>query len=153
MQDQKIKSINIELKVTKLDLERITVRLEDTNRLIKEILIDEAIETRAQDLKDLINFNRFLLQKHKEKIGDKHQLEKRLKSFIQEENKLEFKMIENEKRLDYLILTLDNNLEFNTDHPFYNDSSFITDLIHEFSKREEYEKCAFLKAQMDSLQV
>ena len=148
---QKVKHVNIELKVIKLDLERIAVRLEDTNRSIKDILIDEAIESRAEDLKEYINFNRFLLQKHKEKIADKQQMENRLKSILQEENKREFKMIEDEKRLDYLLLTLDNNLEFNNEHPFYTDSSFISDLISELLKREDYEKCALLKKHIDSL--
>ena len=151
MQEQKIKHVSIELKVVKLDLDRIAVRLEDTNRSIKEILLKGAIDPRAQDLRELINFNRFLLQKHKEKIGEKQLIEKRLKTFIQEENKVEFKMIEDEKRMEYFIMTIENNLEFSSDHPFYNDPSFITDLISELIKREEYEKCASLKKHLDTL--
>ncbi len=153
MHEQEIKHINIELKVIKLDLERIAVRLEESNRSIKEILTDNNLDAQQQELKELLNFNRFLFQKHKERIGDKHKIEKRLKSYIQEENKLEYKLVEDEKRMEYFMLTLDDSLEFNTAHPFYNDLSFASDLLSELLKREDYEKCAFLKNHLNRLKV
>ena len=153
MNEQRIKHVSIELKVIKLDLERISARLEDTNRSIKEILADKELKSRIKDLKELINFNRFLLQKHKEKIGDKHQMENRLKTFIQEENQLEFRLVEDEKRMEYFMLTLDNSLEFNSVHPFFNDPLFTSDLLNELLKREEYEKCAFLKDHLENLET
>jgi hypothetical protein len=151
MQEQKIKHVNIELKVIKLDLERISVRIEDTNRSVKNILINGEIYSRTQDLKELLNFSRFLLQKHKERVGDKQLIENRLKSFIQEENKMEIKLIEDEKRHEYLSLTIEKSLIFNHSHPFYLDESFISDLIGAFLKSEDYEKCAFLKKHLDSI--
>ena len=134
MYEEKIKHISIEIKVISLDLERIKARLEDANRSIKQILFLKEIDERAQELKELIEFNRFLLQKHKEKIADKHNAEVRLKNIMQEENKRETKLIEDEKSLEYFMLTLDKSLEFNSSHPFFNDSSFIRDLLKEFLK-------------------
>ena len=67
MYEDKIRHINIDLKIIKLDLERIAIRLQDNNRSIKDILRKGEVEERAQSLKELLEFNRFLLQKHKER--------------------------------------------------------------------------------------
>jgi len=148
----KIKTINIELKIINLDIDRIAAKMEDTNRNIKSILKNNAIEARSQELKELVEFNRFLLQKHKEKIADKRSTEDRLRSCVHEETQVENEIIEDEKRLEYFILTVEDNLAFNSDHPFYLDPAFIRDLLRERLKREDYEKCAQLKAHLDQLQ-
>ena len=153
MFQEKIKHISIEIKVINLDLERIKARLEDTNRTIKEILFLAEIKERAQELKELIEFNRFLMQKHKEKIADKQKAETRLKNVVQEENKHEIKLIEDEKSIEYYMLTLDKSLEFNSSHPFYNDASFIRDLLKEFLKKEDYEYCSILKKRLEELSL
>jgi hypothetical protein len=149
----KIRNINIELKIIKLDLERISFRLEDNNRSIKDILKSGAIQERAQDLKELIEFNRFLLQKHKERIADKLQSEDRLKSFVTEETMEEVKMLEEEKRMENFILTIDKSIEFNSSHPYYLDSEFINDLMNEFLKNEDYERCASLKKHLEEISM
>ena len=131
MQENKIKHVSIELKIIKLDLDRISSKLEDNNRTIKEILRKGDISTRALDLKEMIEFNRFLLQKHKEKISDKIAFEDSLNKYIQEENKVELELIEDEKRMECFILTVNENLEFNESHPYYKDIEFITDLLNE----------------------
>ena len=51
------------------------------------------------------------------------------------------------------MLTIDKSLEFNADHPFYDDASFIKDLIKEFLKREDYETCARLKKRLEEVSV
>ena len=147
----KIKHINIEIKIINLDIDRIATKLEENNRSIKDILKNGDITSRAQELKEMVEFNRFLLQKQKEKTIDKRNLGLSLKSCLHEENKVESELIEDEKRLEYLILTLDKNLEFNAAHPFYNDLSFIRDLLKEFLKKEDYEICAQLKNQLEIL--
>lgn len=151
MQEERIKYFNLELKIIKLDLERIKLKLEDNNRSIKEILQNADVKSKKKELKELIEFNRFLLQKHKEKIGDKLKTEGLLKKLILEENKNEHKVIESEKRTEHLMLTIDKNLAFNADHPFYEDIDFIKDLLKEFLKREDYETCALLKNRLEEL--
>lgn len=153
MYEETIKHISIEIKIINLDLERIKARLGEANRSIKEILQSNEIDQQAQELKELIEFNRFLLQKHKEKIADKHKAEFRLKNIMQEENQHETKIIEDEKRLDHFMLTLDKSLEFNSSHPFYNNTSFIKDLIKEFLKKEDYEYCSLLKKRLEELSI
>lgn len=153
MYQEKIKHISIEIKVINLDLERIKARLEDANRTIKEILYLGEIGVRAQELKELVEFNRFLLQKHKEKIADKHNAEIRLKNIVQEENKHELKLMEDEKSIEYFMLTLDKSLEFNSSHPFYNSPSFIRDLLKEFLKKEDYEYCSIMKNRLEELSM
>ena len=70
---------------------------------------------------------------------------------ILEENKNENKLIESEKRIEHLLLTINKNLAFNSDHPFYDDSGFIEDLLNEFLKKEDYETCALLKNRLEEL--
>ena len=151
MYEEKIRNINFELKIINLDLERINSRLEDNNRCIKDILIEGEFKSKKSELKELIEFNRFLLQKHKEKIGDKHKTEKRLKSCIKEENRLEFKMIEDEKRMESFILTIGDNIEFNSSHPHFYDTNFVQDLMNEYLKIEDYERCALLKKHLKEI--
>lgn len=153
MYQELIKQISIDLKIISLDLERIKSRLEDTNRSVKEILSLNEVDERAQELKELMEFNRFLLQKHKEKIADKQKAEKKLKNIIQEENNHEIEVLEDEKSIEYFMLTIDKSLEFNTDHPFYNNASFINDLLKEFLKKEDYEYCAILKKRLEELNI
>ena len=149
MQKNKVSQVGLQLKLIKLDLQRISMKLEDTNRSIKEILIQDEIQFRAQDLKELVEYNRFLLQKHKEKIEEKLEAEAAIKEILHEENQEEMEIMESEKRMEYFIQTVENTLQFNPDHPYYQDSSFIRDLIKEALKQEDYESCANYKKCLD----
>lgn len=151
MYEERIRHINIELKIIKLDLEKISVRLEDNNRGIKEILREGKGKEKVKEMRELMDFNRFLLQKHKERIGDKIQAESQLKSIIKEDTKLEFKLIEDEKRMENFILTIEKNIEFNSSHPYFSDAAFTRDLMSEFLKNEDYENCANLKKHLDEI--
>lgn len=151
MYEEKIRHINIEIKIINLDLERIAIRLQDNNRSIKAILKSGEVEERAQSLKELLTFNRFLLQKHKEKIADKLKAEDQLKNLLNEENTIEFKILEDEKRMEIYIQTIEKSIEFNYSHPYFNDKSFVKDLMNAFLKNEDYERCASLKKHLDEL--
>lgn len=151
MYEDKIRHINIELKIIKLDLERIASKIEENNRDIKEMLVNNEMLEQVEELKELSEFNRFLLQKHKEKIGDKRRAETRLKNILKEENQVEFKMIEDEKRMEIFILTIDNSIEFNSAHPYFEDKSFIRDLLNEYLKKEDYENCARVKKHLEEI--
>jgi hypothetical protein len=145
MYEEKIRHINIELKIIKLDLAKIAVRLEDNNRGVKEILSEGNTKKKEKEMRKLLDFNRFLLQKHKERIGDKFHSESQLKKLIEKDIHFESKLIENEKRMESFILTIENCIDFNSSHPYYTDSKFAKDLMEAFLKNEDYEKCASLK--------
>lgn len=152
MYEEQIRNITIELKIIKLDLERIASKIEENNREIKEMLINNMHE-QVEEFKEFNEFNRFLLQKHKEKIGDKHRAENRLNNIWKKENQKEFKIIEDEKRMENFILTIDDSIEFNSAHPYFEDKSFIRDLLNEYLKREDYEKCARIKKHLDEISL
>lgn len=153
MYSERVRNINIELKIIALDLDRISARLEDNNRCIKDILIEGDINGKAIDLKELIDFNRFLMQKHKEKIGDKLKAENKLKSAVKEEDQKEFKLIEDEKRMENFILTIGDNIAFNSSHPHFYDTEFVRDLMNEYLKNEDYEKCSILKNHLNEISL
>ena len=70
---------------------------------------------------------------------------------MKEENTIEFKILEDEKRMEIFIQTIDESIEFNSAHPYYTDNSFIRDLMNAFIKNEDYERCASLKIHLEEL--
>jgi hypothetical protein len=153
MNTGRIRHCTIELKIIQLDLEKIVSKIEENNSAIKEILSNNEMLEQAEAIKELIDFNRFLLQKQKEKIGEKRRVENRLNNMLKEENQVEFQMIEDEKRMEILILTFENSIAFNSAHPYFSDKSFIRDLLNEYLKREDYENCARIKKRLDEISL
>lgn len=153
MNTGRIRHCTIELKIIQLDLEKIVSKIEENNIAIKEILSNNEMLEQAEAIKELIDFNRFLLQKQKEKIGEKRRVENRLNNMLKEENQVEFQMIEDEKRMEILILTFENSIAFNSAHPYFSDKSFIRDLLNEYLKREDYENCARIKKRLDEISL
>lgn len=47
-------------------------------------------------------------------------------------------------RDDYFKLTVDNDLAFDNNHPYFNDEEFYKDLLYYFEQVENYEMCAEL---------
>jgi hypothetical protein len=50
-------------------------------------------------------------------------------------------------REDCFQLTIENDISFDTSHPFYNDSAFLNDLLEYYQNIENYEMCASLLLQ------
>jgi len=44
----------------------------------------------------------------------------------------------------YFDLTIENEIDFNEEHPYFKNIKFIKQLIDSYIKTEEYEKCAYL---------
>lgn len=144
MSESKIKHIDTALKINSYELQRIKVRIEDNNRSIKNYLKSNTSKENISEIEDLLNFNRFLFQKQKEKQVEKHNLESSFKTLLMNEIDDEQDWIEVEKRMDCFKLTVNKSIEFNENHPYYKDSIFLSELITEFEKREDFEACVSL---------
>lgn len=48
------------------------------------------------------------------------------------------------KREDYLELTINKEIEFDSKHPYFNDPEFLNDLLEHYIDIEDYEMCAYL---------
>jgi len=146
MSDSQIKDVNTALKVNSYELKRIQVRIEDNNRSIKKYLRSNTSTENNTEIQDLLKFNRFLFQKQNEKQVEKRNLETAFKSLLLSEVDDEQDWIECEKRMDCFRLTLNKSIEFNENHPYFNDDLFLSELIAEFEIREDFEACAALSS-------
>ena len=52
--------------------------------------------------------------------------------------------IEDEKRMDCFRLTVSKTIDFNKNHPYFNDNIFLSELIIAFEIQEDFEACATL---------
>ena len=103
----------------------------------------KAIPTRQDDRKKPVT-----------KYGkDKLKAENKLKSAVKEEDQKEFKLIEDEKRMENFILTIGDNIAFNSSHPHFYDTEFVRDLMNEYLKNEDYEKCSILKNHLNEISL
>jgi hypothetical protein len=87
-----------------------------------------------------------LFQKQKEKLVEKRSLESSFKTLLLTEIDDEKDWIECEKRMDCFRLTVKKSIEFNESHPYFSDNIFLSELITEFEKREDFEACASLSS-------
>jgi hypothetical protein len=46
----------------------------------------------------------------------------------------------------YFTLTINNEIPFNKNHPYFKDIRFIKDLMNHYISTEEYEKCIYLQS-------
>ena len=143
MEDNQIVLIKTRLKIIGEELERICARIEDNNRSIREILKSGNAKENPE-LHDLITFNRFLFQKQDEKMTEKFRHEDILKSLLLNRIDLEEEWRESERRIEFFRLTVNKSIEFDQSHPYFNDPSFLKELISEFERREDFEACAHL---------
>jgi len=141
MVEEQIKHVNKAIRINKQELERIKVRLADNNRTIR-LLIKK--EEKRIEIQDLLKFNRFLFQKQREKQAVRQNLEDAFKSLLLSEADQEHEWIEMEKRMECFRMTVNKSILFNENHPFFNDQSFLQELMAEFENREDFEACAAL---------
>lgn len=146
MTESQIENVNTALKINSYELQRIKVRIEDNNRSIKNYLRSNTSEENHAEIQDLLKFNRFLFQKQNEKQVEKRNLESSFKSLLLSEMDSEQEWIEIERRMDCFRLTINKSIDFNESHPYFNDQTFLFELISEFENREDFEACAALSS-------
>jgi len=126
---------------------------------IKELLDEPVTEIRSEKLKNRFNYNKRLLQENSDSVKLQKELNiylenylnnseiildtnKSIKSSIQENDvKNDVASISKE---DYFHLTIGGAIEFNKQHPYFKDESFLNDLLAYFTETEEYEKCSLI---------
>lgn len=121
---------------------------------IREVLTWPVSSERTKELDESYNFSKTLLTENNEFINlqvtvmnfinkYKNVFEKEqqpVKVIAQSEQKEEAKL----SREDYFKLTVENAIEFNNNHPYYNDEPFYDELFKHYQDIENYEMCAVL---------
>ena len=126
--------------------------LDKSEKKIQQLLKEPVSEKRTLKLNKRFDFNKKLLDETKDVLA----LQKRLMSFLEKYNPetedADKVIITPQDRCDapplqisreeYLELTIDQMVEFNRAHPYFNDKDFVRELIVHYSEIEDYEMCA-----------
>lgn len=121
---------------------------------IREVLTWPVSGERTKELEESYKFSKTLLTENNDFINlqvtvmnfinkYKNVFEKEqqpVQVIVQSQQKEEAKL----SREDYFKLTVENAIEFNNDHPYFNDEHFYDELLKYYEDIENYEMCAAL---------
>lgn len=130
---------------------------------IKEILKEPVSKERSEKLDRRFNINKQIIKENNEAIKLQKSIIEFLKSYHDELSQFpETIKVENPqktialskkielKREDYFELTVNKDIEYDDQHPYFKDESFAKDLISYFIEVEDYEMCAKLVSLKDN---
>jgi hypothetical protein len=121
-------------------------------KIVKKLLEEPVSNERSRKLEAKYQENKKLLQENNDSIKLQLQLSKFIDSYKNEieenEGSLPYKTQEETEapltREDIFNLTIKKEIEFDENHPYFNDEKFFNDLIDYFTSVEDYEMCSFL---------
>jgi hypothetical protein len=126
---------------------------------IKELLKEPVTELRSEKLNKRFNYNKKLLQENTDSIKLQKEIDSYLEKYLGNseiildinkpiKSSLQENGIKNDiseiSKDDYFDLTINGAVEFDKQHPYFNDGIFLNDLLEYFTETEEYEKCSLL---------
>ncbi len=154
-----IKFLRETIDALKLRIQSNLSLIHNNEHKIKELLKEPVTEIRSEKLNKRFDFNKILLQENTDSIKLQKELNSYLEKYLSnseiilETNKpvkpsLQENGVKNDisdiSKEDYFDLTVGGSVEFNKQHPYFNDESFLNDLLEYFTETEEYEKCSLL---------
>jgi hypothetical protein len=150
-----IKIIREAIDTLKLRIKANLTLIHNNEQKIREILNEPVTEKRSEKLRVRFSYNRKLLQENTDSINLQKDLNAYLENYLQnseiivENNKttkssLQEEDVQSISKEDYFNLTINNVIEFDNQHPYFTDETFLNDLLNYFTETEEYEKCSLL---------
>ncbi|MCG8410137.1 MAG: hypothetical protein MI739_02510 [Bacteroidales bacterium] len=126
-----------------------------SEKQIRELLKEPMSKERSNKLNQQFDYNAKLLEENKEALAVQRKLINFLKKYkieldavsdIFEDDDDAYSVVlqNNLNRDEYMDLTKNEIVDFNKKHPYFNDESFLNELLEHFSKSENYEMCAKL---------
>lgn len=134
--------------------------IRSNEKVVREILQEPVSSNRSEKLNEKYNINKTMLEENNDSIKlqlsiiqflDKYS--KQLQEFIdntehiipelrlnQNNSETTQKVVELGKE-DYLDLTINDGIEYNEEHPYYNDDEFFDMLLKYYTDEENYEMC------------
>jgi hypothetical protein len=120
---------------------------------IKEILLTPQSQERANSLNECYKYSKNLLAENNDFINMQVSMMNfinKYKSIIENETTVKVSSqssaIQNNKlsRDDYFRLTIEKDISFDVNHPYFRDKDFYNDLFFYFQQNENYEMCSEL---------
>ncbi|HEY4785251.1 MAG TPA: hypothetical protein VIH57_04350 [Bacteroidales bacterium] len=149
MKDQLQQLIELMRKHVVKNLESI----KSNERHIREVLDRPLSAERTRELNECYQLSKDLLSENNDFINLQVTLvnfTNKYKKLLDEENTVNVtavtyaQKIRSLSREDCFKLTVESNIKFDQNHPYYEDPDFINELIAHFEQSENYEKCAQL---------
>ena len=123
-------------------------------KVVRKILEEPVSNSRSQKLEVKYEENKKLLKENNDSIKLQLQLTKFIDTYKNELQETEEPQMEEQQTIqkteepltkeDIYHLTINKELEFDEQHPFYNDEEFFNDIMEHFTSVEDYEMCSYL---------
>ena len=154
-----IKILREAIDALKLRIQANLSLIHNNEQKIREILDEPVTKIRSDKLKKRFNYNKRLLLENTDSIKLQKELNSYLENYLKNSEiiiksnktvKSSFQEdgtkdeIRNINKEDYFDLTINGAIEFNNQHPYFKDETFLNDLLEYFTETEEYEKCSSL---------
>src|SRR5208337_2446256 len=117
---------------------------------IREVLTWEQSAERTRELNDSYSYSKKLLAENNDFINlqvsimnfiNKYQNNLEGPSTVKVNGSASFTQNKNLTRDDYFRLTIDSDITYNSQHPYFNDEAFFKELLIHFEQSENYEMC------------
>lgn len=123
-------------------------------RIVKKLLEEPVSNERSSKLEEKYQENKKLLAENNDSIKLQLQLTKFIDAYKNELEKTEDEQFNEAEapeeaevplsREEIFELTINKEMQFDENHPYYEDEEFFNDLMEHFSSIEDYEMCGFL---------
>jgi hypothetical protein len=132
-------TMHIQLKAS-IDLMKSKVyqnlkEIEKNDSTVRNILGEQVSETRTLRLKKWLDKNRSLMEENKELVSLQISMLNYLAKFYTEVEK-------GADKVEVFKLTVDKVIQFDQQHPFYDNEEFRNELLNYYTEQEDYEMCA-----------
>jgi len=128
--------------------------IHENEKVVRKILEEPVSNSRSQKLEIKYEENKKLLKENNDSIKLQLQLTKFIDTYKNEIQETEEPQVEEQQtnqtteepltKEDIYHLTINKELEFDEQHPFYNDEEFFNDIMEHFTSVEDYEMCSNL---------
>ncbi len=125
-------------------------------KIVREILKEPVSSSRSEKLNERYAINKRFLEENNDSIKLQLSiiqfLDKYRNQFDDSINNLEESSSEDQEKIvemtsdDYFYLTINNGIEYNEKHPYFNDNHFFNNLLEYYTNEEKYEVCSKLIA-------
>jgi hypothetical protein len=121
-------------------------------RVVRKLLEEPVSNERSRKLEIKYQENKKLLKENNDSIKLQLQLSKFIETYKNELKETEdSQMVTNQQeeeapltKEEIFDLTINKEIQFDENHPYFNDEEFFNDLMEHFTSVEDYEMCSFI---------
>lgn len=124
--------------------QRVNSNRRNEENIQKILRTEPASSQRSEKLDVIFNENKRILEENHESIGLQLSIIKYLGRFTIPES-VKVKVLHTPSNTDYFQLTINGDIEYNSDHPMFGNEEFYNKLMLYYISQEKYEMCSHLQ--------